>query len=172
MLQYHTFKREYLKKLYSINTIDEKTIKEDYKIFSDGMTKSEEIALSLFNESEMIKSLDSLEPKLGMDISSLIGVNSISDIIGDDNDDYNKLLINLLMDYLKSVYANERLDGSGMCLIENLVGRACQMIHNDELLGVVRGIDENKKNLLIIDFGDVDEVKVDIDELIIVGQKK
>ena len=46
------------------------------------------------------------------------------------------------------------------------------MIHNEDMLGVVREIDENNNRYLLVDFGDEAEVKIDIDELIISGQKR
>lgn len=82
------------------------------------------------------------------------------------------IIYNIKYFFIEDVYENKRIDGSGMCLITKLIGRAYQMIYNDELLGIVKGYDKNKPNILLVDFGlSEHEIRVDIDELIISGQK-
>ena len=121
------------------------------------MTKSHDVAFSLLS-------------KQGFKISD----NPIGDILEDTrlSVKYEDMIELSVVKYLKSVYGNKRLDDSGICLISNLIGKACQMIHNESLLGVVRDYDKEHTKLLMIDFGDLEEVKVDIDELVIVGQKR
>lgn len=57
----------------------------------------------------------------------------------------------------------------GVCLQSHLINKACCLVNNKNLLGVVRGFDSENPRYLIVDFGDVSECKVDIDELIIAG---
>lgn len=155
MVDYQTFKREYVNYLYSIKPISDDSITNDYDNYVKGIKKIEEITTSILSNK-------------GFNMDEY----PLKDVIDDPkNLMLSKVYNDAIFTYLDDVYGNERLDGSGTCLIKNLVGRACQMIHNEDLLGIVKGYIKDRPNLLIIDFGDVDEVNVDIDELIIVGQK-
>jgi len=157
MLEFHKFKKKYLESIYSLKEIDEETITFDYNLFLEGITDAEDMAISLLKNS-------------GFDISHDMMIDGIQSntYIGNQ---YEETLLDSVLTFLEDVYGNERIDGSGTCLKSKLIGSACQMIYNEEMLGVVRDYDKEKPSLLYIDFGDEENVKIHIDELIIAGQK-
>ena len=157
MLEFQKFRKEYLENLYSINKIEDIKVSEDYEIFRGGFNESENIAFSILENQ-------------GFSLPA-----SMDEILV-DNDyasrEFEDIMLRSVVHYLEDVYGNERLDDGGICLKSKFIGSACQMIHNKDLLGVVRGYDEKNPKTLFIDFGEEEEVKVHIDELIIAGQKK
>lgn len=155
MIDFQRFKKEYIENIYSIHKIDDELIRKDYNKFQNGVTKAEDLATNILKNQ-------------GFNFDGLI-----NDIFKDNYalDEYDDILLDTIMTYLEDVYGNERIDGSGMCLKSNLIGKACQMIHNEDLLGVVRDYDKKYHKLLYVDFGDKEEVKVEYNELIIAGQK-
>jgi hypothetical protein len=157
MLEFHKFKKKYLESMYSLKGIDEETITLDYNLFLEGITDAEDMALSLLKNSGFDVSRDMMIE--GIESNTYVGNH------------YEETLLDSVLVFLEDVYGNERIDGSGTCLKSKLIGRACQMIYNEEMLGVVRDYDKDKPNLLYVDFGDEENIKIDIDELIIAGQK-
>lgn len=153
MLDYNLFKKTYLENVYSQKIIGDGHIIHDYDRFRDIIKESESHALDMLTKS-------------GIKYNS----EMFDELVASEK--YTIILLESVVDFLGELYGEESLDKSGICLIKNLIGRACQMRHDDNLLGVVRGFDRDKPNYLFIDFGDSEDIKVDIDELRIFGQKK
>ena len=160
MITFHKFEEEFINRLYSLNKINSDMIISKHKEFNDGLIESEKIAIKMLKQTMGLSIPD--------DVVNIIRGKS------DENDyEYNEIMKETLDRYLEETFENSRLDdGGGICLKSNLIGKACQMKFNDDMLGIVRGVDENNNRYLFVDFGDEGEVKIDIDELIISGQKR
>ena len=159
MITFHKFEEKFNDTVYSLNKISPDIIISRHNEFLDGLIESEKIAIEM------------LKQTTGMSVP-----DDVIDIIRGKSDkmdyEYDEILKETLDHYLEEAYENARLDNGGICLKSQLIGKACQMIHNEDMLGVVREIDENNNRYLLVDFGDEAEVKIDIDELIISGQKR
>lgn len=153
MIEFKEFKDIYLKNVYSYSIIVDSIINDLYEDFKEFVGIAENDAITMLKSD-------------GIDISQQMFHDAL------DEEHYKVIINKSVLDYLDDIYEDETLKDSGICLVKNLVGRACQMRHDEDLVGIVKGFDEVKRNLLIIDFGDKDNLKVDVDELRIVGQVK
>ena len=158
MIEYPKFKSIYIENIYSLNNINEEDIENDFNKFNEGFSKSKKFALSLMNSEGFSMPEDAVE--------------QIRNKSRKHDARFIKILEVSASEYLASSYDKSRLDNGGVCLKSNLIDRACQIINNEDMLGVIRSVDEDNSRYLHVDFGDEAEVKIDIDELIISGQKR
>lgn len=159
MIGFHEFENKFLNDTYSLNEINQDIIISNYREFNDELIESENLAIEMIRKSSGINIPDDI-------------INIIKDTNNELDDEYDEILKESLNLFLEEKFRNLRFDDNGMCLKSQLISKACQMRFDEDMLGVVRGIDENNLRYLFVDFGDEAEVKVDIDELIISGQKK
>ncbi|MFW5847820.1 MAG: hypothetical protein ACOCVF_02790 [bacterium] len=100
--------------------------------------------------------------KLGKDLPEKV-LKQIEEYFIDDLDENLEIFCN-------ENFGKKRIDEHGICLKYKLIGAACQLINTNEY-GIIRETCEDEK-CLMVDFGYSDgEIKVDIDQLIIAGQK-
>lgn len=158
MIPYQQFEKIFKENVYSLNNFDVDYLTSSYNTFTHIMDESE---------------------KKTLDMVRLTGIpmpDDVIDLIKNDNEGYgekyNSIMLDTLIDYINQTYEDSRLDDGGICLKSQLIGKACQMIHNLDMLGVIRSIDDEHPRYLFVDFLDEEEVKIDIDELIISGQKR
>lgn len=158
MIPFHKFEKIFNNILYSINEIDSNIIISSHKDFTDEMIECETTAI------------DALKESIGKHVPDDV----INIIRGKSNEldlEYENIMLQTLEVFLEETFANARLDNGGICLLSKLIGKACQIIHNEDMLGVIRNVDEKNNRFIFVDFGDESEVKIDIDELNISGQK-
>ncbi len=158
MVEFQKFKKIFNDNIYSLNKLDVNLITSSYNNFTNIMIESEKETI------EMIRASGLPVPDNIVEI-----VKNKSDYL---NTEYYDIMIETLERYLEETYKQTRFDNGGICLKSQLIGKACQMIHNEDMLGVIRGIDEEHPRYLFVDFLEDEEVKIDIDELIISEQKK
>lgn len=151
MITFSEFKKIFLENLYSYNTISDEIINNDYELFTENFNTSKNIArkmLTIDGFSISKKTIDDAMKEIDM-----------------------KIIKDAIITFIEDLYGNEYLDGAEMCLTNKLINSACQIKSEKDLYGVVRGYDEKNKRKLIIDIGEIENIKVDIEDLRIVGQK-
>lgn len=68
--------------------------------------------------------------------------------------------------YIIEKFQDQTIYGDGYCLKEKLVGKAVQMVNNDDMLGFISDLVDGSSRFVMVDFGDTDgAVKIDIEEL-------
>lgn len=157
ILEYPKFKELYQKYVYSLVGVDEVNIEFHFNEFKNTFERSENIALSMLKDEGFIIPDDAID--------------QIRKQSRYHDDRFIEILDNAIEEYLNGIYSTTRIDKGSICLMSNLLNRACQMRHDDNMLGIVRSVDTEHPRYLYVDFGDEAEVKIDIDELIISGQK-
>lgn len=159
MIGFHEFEKKFKSTLYSLTDIRPDIIMLKHQEFLDGLMESEKIAIEMLKQTTGLSVPDDV-------------INIIRGKSDELEYEYDEIMKETLDRYFEEIFESARLDNDGMCLKSQLIGKACQMRFNEDMLGVVRGFDENNHRYLFVDFGDEGEVKIDIDELIISGQKR
>lgn len=157
MIAFQEFEKIFKENIYSLNDLSVDLITSNHNTFTSVMKESEKETI------KMIRASGFPVPDNVVDLVRYKNDNL--------NNEYHNIMLESLERYLEETYEQTRLDKGGICLKSQLIGKACQMVHNEDMLGVIRNIDEDHPRYLFVDFGDDAEVKIDIDELIISGQK-
>lgn len=145
MIKFTQFQRIFLQKVYSKTEIPKRIIEKLYEHFQVAIEYTNTIAIDSFKENNL-------------DYNEFI-----------QSDDYVNILNDVLDQFIHDQLKNKHLTQDGFCLKSNLLRRACCLISNKNIVGIVVGIDEKNPRFLIVDFGEKNSngMKIDIDELII-----
>ena len=86
-----------------------------------------------------------------------------------DEEEKKQAMIEAIYLLIEDVFENKTIKKDGYCLKEKLLHKAVQMRHNKDMLGFITKLDDDIR-FVYVDFGDKEEeVKIDVDELIIAG---
>ena len=168
ILNYNNFKEKIDKYIY----FHDKEIKENI------LTKEHENFIKVVNKAKT-KAQFYIEKLLGKLPNNFNNFDKFQKITDNYFDDYQKISDtisfnddDLFIQYLNKNLKDKTIINDGYCLKSKLIGKPVQMKNNEDLLGVIKDFDENNYRFLIIDFGEKEFTKIDIDELYIPSQTK
>ena len=109
--------------------------------------------------------LDSAEETDTTIMEQLKGI-PIPDDFSDEIDDASKEIIIFGTELMINKYFEDKKHKDGFCLKTKMKGCAVQMRSNKDMLGYISELTDEPR-FLMVDFGDTEIVKIDIEELII-----
>jgi hypothetical protein len=154
MFAFKEFKEIFVDNVYSTKKLDNQFIIDEYDKYHDSYLKSSEIT------SRIIYS--------GNDYDEFGNFSNL--FFTEEGDPDFEMFTVGIENYIRFSYKDNTISKDGFCLLEDLIGKACQLIGTD-MYGVVRSYDPENPENLFVDFLEPEEVKVNINELRIVGIK-